>query len=88
MKLDAICAAVKEGCEKLPVLFCDYSLSHEIRCKKAGKKLAEMTSKGTFEVPVCCLILAALILMLTAKCCFCASKLIKKCTCGNKKGNK
>lgn len=77
MKLEIVCDAVKKTCEDLPTLFCEYSMNNYVRCKKQGKKLAQMSSEGFFEIPLLHLILAAAVLALAAKCC-CSARLLKK----------
>lgn len=84
MKLDVICDAVKDTCAALPTLSCDFSVNHEIRCKRQGKRLMQMTSEGEFEVPLLYIAAAAALLLLTAKCCMCMAELCSHCRCHGK----
>ena len=72
---------VKDLCEGLPTLSCDYTLKHELRCKGEEKPMAESEFDGFVELPIIAILIAAFALafLMSAGTCMTAAICKRKC---------
>ena len=69
MKISTVCNDAKSLCRELPVLSCDCSVKHTLKCKGSKSSLCEMSSYCSGEIPVAVIAIALLGICLASSLC-------------------